>query len=140
MNVSAGRAPGLIVGVVCGAAALALVPHVPPIEAVLIVFSITAFVQVAGVYFGERAQAKQARGVPAGLFKLVGAEGTVVTPCAPSGTIRIGFELWDARCASGHSLAAGERVVVRAVEGKTLVVDCWRILAGEPGPERRRAR
>jgi membrane-bound ClpP family serine protease len=109
----------------------------PRIEALLILFSVGALAQVAGVYFEERAQAKRARGVPAGLLKLVGAEGFVATPCAPAGKIRIGFEVWDARCASAVLLPCGERVVVQAVEGKTLVVDSCRIAATQSAMKRR---
>ena len=61
-----------------------------------------------------------------GAEAMVGALGTVVAPCRPEGTARVGGELWQARCPDG--VDAGARVRVRAVEGLTLVV--------EPAPDR----
>lgn len=56
-----------------------------------------------------------------GVDSLVGREGIAIGDLWPSGQVRVGGEIWQARCAGGCD--AGTRVVVRAVEGLTLVVD-----------------
>jgi membrane protein implicated in regulation of membrane protease activity len=51
---------------------------------------------------------------------LVGRRATVVHDCLPDGQVRLDGELWKARCDEGARM--GETVVVRSVEGLTLVV------------------
>ncbi len=51
---------------------------------------------------------------------LIGAEGVVVLPCRPDGQVRLGGELWHARCDEGADV--GDRVRVDRLEGLTLVV------------------
>jgi membrane protein implicated in regulation of membrane protease activity len=82
----------------------------------------TTFADVMGIWWDGRTEAKRTRGAPAGVVKLVGAEGILTAPCTPTGQVRIGFELWDARCGSG-SVAVGQRVVVRDFDGGTLVIE-----------------
>ena len=55
-----------------------------------------------------------------GLETLVGESATVVTPCRPSGQVRIQGELWQARCDEGAD--PGEEVRVDAVDGLALLV------------------
>ncbi len=55
-----------------------------------------------------------------GVEALLGAVAEVVEPCNPDGWVRVGGELWRARCEAGAE--AGARVRVRAVDGLTLVV------------------
>ena len=54
---------------------------------------------------------------PVGADALVGQTAVVVN----SGQVRVAGELWEAR--SARPLVPGERVIVRAVDGLTLVVD-----------------
>jgi membrane protein implicated in regulation of membrane protease activity len=56
-----------------------------------------------------------------GAEALVGATAVVVTPCRPVGQVRVAGELWGARSTAGAD--AGEEVVVRGVEGLTLLLD-----------------
>ena len=56
-----------------------------------------------------------------GAEALVGTTARVVAECRPEGSVRVHGELWRARCATGA--AVGEDVVVRHVEGLTLVVE-----------------
>lgn len=56
-----------------------------------------------------------------GTETLVGREGVAVGDLWPEGQVKIRGELWKARCAAGCD--AGTTVVVRAVEGLTLVVE-----------------
>jgi len=56
-----------------------------------------------------------------GAEALVGQTAVVVTPCRPLGQVRIAGELWAARSESGAD--PGDEVVVRAVQGLTLLVD-----------------
>jgi membrane protein implicated in regulation of membrane protease activity len=60
------------------------------------------------------------RSVQVGAETLIGAEGVVVTPCRPLGQVRLGGELWTARCEGGAG--SGARVAVEKLEGLTLVV------------------
>jgi len=97
--------------------------QLPTEQAVIVIFSAGAFAHVAGVWWDERVQAKRSRGIPAGLIKMIGAEGQIETQCSPLGKIRVGFELWDA-CGGGNApIRPGQRVVVRKIAGKTLVVE-----------------
>ncbi|HEX5148561.1 MAG TPA: NfeD family protein [Candidatus Limnocylindrales bacterium] len=62
------------------------------------------------------------RGRPrVGVETLVGATGRVVADCLPAGTVRVGGEIWRARCDAGAR--SGERVRVRARHGLVLLVD-----------------
>lgn len=56
-----------------------------------------------------------------GVEALVGKAGVASTDLWPEGQVKIGGEIWQARCDGGCD--AGTKVVVRAVEGLTLVVD-----------------
>lgn len=53
---------------------------------------------------------------------LVGQGGTVVTALAPSGTVRVGGEVWTAVSEDTKPIAEGAEVVVREVNGVTLKV------------------
>ena len=65
---------------------------------------------------------RRVRGLPrtVGRQRLIGAGGLVITACHPEGQARIQGTIWKARCDSGAD--AGDRVVVVAVDGLTLVV------------------
>jgi membrane protein implicated in regulation of membrane protease activity len=56
-----------------------------------------------------------------GVDALVGKTGVAVGELWPEGQVKIGGEIWKARCAGGCE--AGTMVVVRAVRGLTLEVD-----------------
>lgn len=56
-----------------------------------------------------------------GVETLVGKTGIASTELWPEGQVRIVGEIWQARCQGGCD--AGTKVVVRAVDGLTLVVD-----------------
>ncbi len=56
-----------------------------------------------------------------GAETLIGLTATVVTACQPSGQVRLRGETWDARCTQGAD--TGDEVVVRALDGLTLVVE-----------------
>lgn len=55
-----------------------------------------------------------------GAEAMVGKLAEVVEECRPRGTVHVNGELWEARCEAGA--ARGDRVVVEAVDGLTLVV------------------
>jgi membrane-bound serine protease (ClpP class) len=59
--------------------------------------------------------------VQAGVENLVGATGTVPTPLAPSGQIRVLGETWEAQAAA--AVPVGETVRVLAVHGLKLDVE-----------------
>jgi membrane protein implicated in regulation of membrane protease activity len=56
-----------------------------------------------------------------GAEALVGSTAMVVTPCRPVGQVRVAGELWAARSAAGAD--PGDEVVVRGLDGLTLLVD-----------------
>ena len=56
-----------------------------------------------------------------GIGALVGKAGVAVSELWPEGQVKVDGEIWRARCAGGCD--AGTKVVVRSVEGLTLVVD-----------------
>ena len=56
-----------------------------------------------------------------GVDSLVGKTAMAVGRLMPEGQVKVGGEIWRARCAGGCE--AGTAVVVRGVDGLTLVVD-----------------
>jgi membrane protein implicated in regulation of membrane protease activity len=56
-----------------------------------------------------------------GVESLVGKVGVAASDLWPEGQVRIAGEIWRARCDGGCD--TGTRVVVKAIEGLTLVVD-----------------
>jgi membrane protein implicated in regulation of membrane protease activity len=56
-----------------------------------------------------------------GAEALVGRRAVIAADCMPEGQVRVAGELWRARCAGGA--AVGEEVIVREVDGLTLVVE-----------------
>jgi membrane-bound serine protease (ClpP class) len=56
-----------------------------------------------------------------GVETLVGKIGVAASDLWPEGQVRVGGEIWRARCAGGCD--SGTRIVVRGVDGLTLVVD-----------------
>jgi membrane protein implicated in regulation of membrane protease activity len=66
---------------------------------------------------------RRVRGQPkkVGAQNLIGQTATVVSPCRPNGQVRVGGELWAARCASGAD--PGDVVSVVALDGLTLIIE-----------------
>ena len=56
-----------------------------------------------------------------GAQALVGRRAVVAADCMPEGQVRVAGELWRARCEAGAG--AGDEVVVREVDGLTLLVE-----------------
>ncbi len=56
-----------------------------------------------------------------GAEALIGRRAVVAADCRPEGQVRVAGELWRAHCAAGS--AVGDEVVVREVNGLTLVVE-----------------
>ena len=56
-----------------------------------------------------------------GAEALVGRRAVVSADCMPDGQVRVAGELWRAHCEAGAS--EGDEVVVREVDGLTLVVE-----------------
>jgi len=56
-----------------------------------------------------------------GAEALIGQRALVAAECRPIGQVRIVGELWQARCDRGAHV--GEEVVVKALDGLTLVVE-----------------
>jgi membrane protein implicated in regulation of membrane protease activity len=61
------------------------------------------------------------RRVEVGAETLLGRRAVVSADCIPIGQVRVAGELWQARCAGGAGV--GEEVVIRAIDGLTLVVE-----------------
>ena len=56
-----------------------------------------------------------------GAQTMIGESATVVSPCRPTGQVRLSGEIWAARCEGGAD--PGDTVEVVAREGLTLVVE-----------------
>ena len=56
-----------------------------------------------------------------GAEALIGQRALVLAECRPWGQVRLAGELWQARCDPGADI--GDEVVVKALEGLTLVVE-----------------
>jgi membrane protein implicated in regulation of membrane protease activity len=69
--------------------------------------------------FGWNRTVKHRRRV-VGAQTMIGRDAVVVTACRPEGQVRLGGEIWKARCPSGADV--GETVRVLAVDGLTLTV------------------
>jgi membrane-bound serine protease (ClpP class) len=52
---------------------------------------------------------------------MIGMRAEVVTPCRPTGQVRVNGELWEATCATG--LDVGDTAVVKEMDGLTLTVE-----------------
>ena len=61
------------------------------------------------------------RRVQVGAETLLGRTGVVITACRPLGQVRVGGELWAARCAAGADVGTAVRIDGR--DGLTLVVE-----------------
>ena len=69
-------------------------------------------------YWNRTVRGKRKR---VGVDALIGAEGTVLTPCRPIGQVLVVGERWEARCDEGAD--QGEKVRVVAIQGLTLTVE-----------------
>ena len=56
-----------------------------------------------------------------GAEALIGQRALVAAECRPVGQVRLVGELWQARCVPGADV--GDEVIVRALDGLTLVVE-----------------
>jgi membrane protein implicated in regulation of membrane protease activity len=56
-----------------------------------------------------------------GAEAMIGARAEVVSPCRPTGQVRLNGELWEATCEEGADVR--DEVIVRAIDGLTLLVD-----------------
>jgi membrane protein implicated in regulation of membrane protease activity len=83
------------------------------------VIGVAAVIEVAETFFwiwlSRRGRVRM------GPETLLGMTAEVVAPCRPTGQVRVQGELWRARCEEGAD--TGELVLVRALEGLTLVVE-----------------
>ena len=95
--------------------------------AVLVLDEPWSWVAVAGAGVLELVEAwlfirwSQRRRSVVGADALIGRVAVVAADCMPAGQVRVAGELWQARCAGGA--AVGDEVVVRELEGLTLVVE-----------------
>ena len=74
-------------------------------------------------YVGSRSKNRRDSRSPSGPLELISSQGIVVKECGPSGTVRIGGELWNAKSLSGSPIDVGEKVVVRHAEGLLVFVE-----------------
>lgn len=70
------------------------------------------------LFWNRRVRSERVR---TGVVTMVGETGTVLSPCRPNGQVRLGGEIWEARCDAGAD--RGDTVVVAAVDELTLVVE-----------------
>jgi membrane protein implicated in regulation of membrane protease activity len=84
-----------------------------------VVVAVGGMLEVAESWFYIRWS--QRRRPDVGVEVLVGRRAIVSADCRPHGQVRVAGELWQARCEAGA--AAGQEVVVREIDGLTLVVE-----------------
>ena len=85
----------------------------------LVVLVVVAIVEIGEIYLWRRFLRRYR--VTTGVEGMLGEQGEVIARCDPLGRVRIRGEIWSARCEAGAE--AGDRVVVAAVDGLTLVVE-----------------
>jgi membrane-bound serine protease (ClpP class) len=99
--------------------AILLAVYVLPAPWGVPVIAVAAVVEVAETFFwiwlSRRARVKM------GPETLIGATAEVVAACRPRGQVRLGGELWQARCEEGADV--GELVRVQELDGLTLLVE-----------------
>jgi membrane-bound serine protease (ClpP class) len=104
--------------ILLGAIAIVYLGEVPLPWAALII-AMGAVLEVAETMFWMRLSR---RGKPVvGVDAMVGKSAKVIRPCHPLGQVRIGGEIWGARCPEGADV--GDTVQVRAIEGLELQVE-----------------
>ena len=87
-------------------------------------WNLVSFTICLVLFFGELLfwnRTMRGRRKVVGAQTLVGQEAEVIAPCRPTGQVRIGGELWEARCDAGAD--TGDTVRVVEVSGLTLVVE-----------------
>jgi membrane protein implicated in regulation of membrane protease activity len=85
----------------------------------IVLVSAAAVVEVAETLFWIWLSRR--RRVQMGPETIVGSVARVVSACRPVGQVRLGGELWRARCEAGADV--GERVRVTSLDGLTLLVE-----------------
>jgi membrane protein implicated in regulation of membrane protease activity len=84
----------------------------------LVGFATSLVLFVGELAFWHRKVRGQRRAV--GAQRLIGTAATVVSACRPDGQVRIGREIWAARCDEGADF--GDSVTIVGRDGLTLVV------------------
>jgi len=74
-------------------------------------------------YVGSRSKNTRDSRSPSGPLELLSSNGIVVKECGPSGLVRIGGELWNAKSLSGSRIEVGKTVIVRHFEGLLVFVE-----------------
>jgi membrane protein implicated in regulation of membrane protease activity len=82
-------------------------------------FTISLVLASGEVFFWQRTV--RGRKAAVGAQTMIGAEAEVLTACRPEGQVRLGGEIWDARCSLGADPGASVRVIGR--KGLTLIVE-----------------
>ena len=99
--------------------ALALALFVLPSPWGLLAVAVAAVLDIAEtglfIWWSKRRKAT------VGVETLVGKIGVAASDLWPDGQVKVGGEIWRARCAGGCD--SGTRIIVRSVDGLTLVVD-----------------
>ena len=54
---------------------------------------------------------------------MISKNGIVIEACNPSGKVRIGSEIWNAESIDGLNIRLDRKIVVRDIEGMTLIVE-----------------
>lgn len=85
----------------------------------LVLLVTAAVVEVGEVYLWIRFLRRYR--ITTGAEGMIGEAAEVIARCDPLGRVRIHGEIWNARCTGGAE--AGDKVVVAAVDGLTLVVE-----------------
>ena len=82
-----------------------------------------------GIWWSQRRRAQ------VGAESLIGVEARVIERCSPCGKAAIRGEIWNARCEAGAEV--GETVVVRGLQGLTLLAERKDAAVSEPQSHQR---
>jgi membrane protein implicated in regulation of membrane protease activity len=99
--------------------ALALAIFVLPPPWGVVAVAMAGLIDVAETIFFVKWSKRRRASV--GVETLVGKSGVTVGQLWPTGQVKVDGEIWNARCDGGCD--QGTQVVVRSIEGLTLVVD-----------------
>jgi membrane protein implicated in regulation of membrane protease activity len=99
----------------------------------LAVLAVGVIAEVGEIIWGLRL-AKRWR-AKTGVETMIGSAAEVVSPCRPTGQVRVRGELWNAFCRDGADV--GDTVRIAAIDELTLTVTAWE---GEVPPQARSRR
>ena len=108
---------GSILGLICIGIGWVAYTRLPRWQFFLVVMVIMGLLSLGEVYMIQKGK----NGI--GKEGMIGRQGKVAKTCNPIGKVKICGELWTAESIDGSEIEEGQEVVVRDIEGLTLIVE-----------------